>query len=511
MKIAIASSGLGHIVRGIETWAKDTAIALARRGVDVTLFAGAHLSDPGTCEPGNPRNQQPTTIVIPCLRRGDAAAKRLSRMAPGFAWRWALTSEYGWEQVSFWWHLWPILREEGFDILHVQDPMLAYWCRKFRALGLVGTREILAHGTEESPEFLARFAFVQHLVPWHMEQTMLALNVKKGSAGVVRDEKGENVQHSTLNAQRSSGESNALDIAPSTLYSSWRVIPNFVDTECFCPRADKRREIRTKLGVPENAFVIGTVAAVKKHHKRIDYLIREFAAFASQRSEVRTQKSEDGKRTQISTEDRSEARHPASDSTPTPRYSDTPILLIAGARTDESDELIQLANELVPGRVKTLLDLPHNEMPDVYGAMDVFVIASLFEMMSIAIAEAMASGLPVLFHSHPVLEWVVGKDYKSETGNLSVRCGSVCGGKPEDASGNVSETGTLGEVSGGACVDMSKDGNLALALQNITPAWIEEKGRLARERALKMFSGGVVIEQIVQLRVEVLRGRIPRF
>jgi len=33
MKIAIASSGLGHVARGIETWACDTAVALARARV----------------------------------------------------------------------------------------------------------------------------------------------------------------------------------------------------------------------------------------------------------------------------------------------------------------------------------------------------------------------------------------------------------------------------------------------------------------------------------------------
>ncbi|MCK4817714.1 hypothetical protein KA005_18235 [bacterium] len=41
MKVAIASSGLGHIYRGMEAWAEDLAQALFEKGVDVTLFRGA--------------------------------------------------------------------------------------------------------------------------------------------------------------------------------------------------------------------------------------------------------------------------------------------------------------------------------------------------------------------------------------------------------------------------------------------------------------------------------------
>ncbi len=57
-----------------------------------------------------------------------------------------------------------------FDILHVQDPMLAYWCNRARKKGQVRTKEILAHGTEEGSAFLQRFEYVQHLAPWHLDQ-----------------------------------------------------------------------------------------------------------------------------------------------------------------------------------------------------------------------------------------------------------------------------------------------------------------------------------------------------
>ena len=186
MKIAIASSGLGHVARGVETWAGDTAVALeefrSSIGSDdhspntnpcnlstVTLFSAAPL------QPITHHSSLLTIRVLPCLKRGDTLAKLISRFAPGFMWRWGWKSAYDLEQKSFWKLLWPILRDEGYDILHVQDPLLADLCRQYREKGKIRTKEILAHGTEETPEFLAKFPYVQHLAPWHLEQTLKAL------------------------------------------------------------------------------------------------------------------------------------------------------------------------------------------------------------------------------------------------------------------------------------------------------------------------------------------------
>ena len=197
MKIAVASSGLGHVARGVETWARDSAVALSRLSdLNVTLFAGAlHPSSL-------------PVVVLDCLKRDSEQAKRLTRIVPGFMWRWGLKSEYGWEQLSFWWKLWPVLRKEQFDILHVQDPMLAFWCRKFRKLGILKTVEILAHGTEETPDFLNQFDYVQHLAPWHARKVGNGV-MECGSVG------GEE----SVDAKRDG------DFC----------IPNFVDTEAFHP------------------------------------------------------------------------------------------------------------------------------------------------------------------------------------------------------------------------------------------------------------------------------------
>ena len=68
-------------------------------------------------------------------------------------------------------------------------------------------------------------------------------------------------------------------------------MPNFVDCAVFRPMATiaEKSFTRQTLEIPEDAFIVGCVAAVKKGHKRIDYLIREFAL-------PPTLKTEDGSR-----------------------------------------------------------------------------------------------------------------------------------------------------------------------------------------------------------------------
>ena len=394
VKIAVASSGLGHVARGIETWAVDTAEALAECGVGVVLFSGGELK----------------TVALACFRRFDARTQRVTRLTPGFCWRWGLKQAYGWEQFSFWWRLWPKLRQGKFDILHVQDPMLAYWCRKFRKLGLVKTKEILAHGTEEPAEWLGQFEYVQHLAPHHLEVAVQALGEGNTQGTLVRTMGVEKVE--------------------SSRHPYWTAIPNFVDVDVFRPVRDdtEKRACREKLGIPPDAFVIGTAATVKKPHKRIDYLIQEYSQFKNR---------------------------PVSKSS---CHSD-PHLVIAGAKTPQSGELVALAESLAPKNITFLFDLSREQMPDFYRSLDVFVLASVFEMMPIAVLEALASGLPVIANRIPQLQWMIGE--------------------------------------GGGCMDMAEDGALTACLVGLIPEWVETHGRAARDHAVATFSTDAVIDSYI--------------
>lgn len=403
MKVVVASSGLGRVRRGIETWAFTLAHALGKRGVDTTLCGG-----PGVARLRNGGAGGSLRIVeLPCLSRDEVCATRLARFTPGGFWRWGWKSAYGWEQFSFWLRLLPVLRQQSIDIVHVQDPVLADWCRRSRRMGLLRTREILAHGTEEPPEFLRRFPCVQHLAPWHGE-LLAAFESSTGAAG-----------------------------------RKFRTaIPNFVDTERFRPRGaadeEERCRSRTALEIPPEAQVVGCVAAVKKSHKRLDHLIREFASYR-QRMKGGTE-------------------------------SPSPFLLIAGARETQTDDLIAMARREVPGGIRILTDCDPAAMPALYRAMDVFVLPSLFEMMPIALLEAMACGVPVVAHQHPVLEWMVGE--------------------------------------GGSCIDMGANGVLAESLGQMNEAWRVRCGEQARKRAEQMFSVKVVVDRILAMYGSVMA--IPR-
>ena len=316
---------------------------------------------------------------------------------------------------------------------------MADWCRRFRGRGLVKTKEILAHGTEESNEFMARFDYVQHLAPWHLEESLKSFNTLKPLKQSGRE---LNTRHPAPNARTTNNQQ------PTTV-SHWVAIPNFVDTEVFRPVNDEteKRQCRSKFDLPEDAMIIGCVAALKKSHKRIDYLIREFAAL-----------SEEGEHS------------PAQPDTPNVfnglnsfhDFNDS-FLVVAGASQADTNELVALAQELVPGRATILPDVPRERMPALYRTFDVFVLPSLFEMMPIAVLEALASGLPVVTNSHPVLTWMTGL-----------------------------------QDNGDDCVEMHEPGALAEYLAKLDRSSLREKGLAARRRAETNFSKQNVISRYSQ-------------
>jgi glycosyltransferase involved in cell wall biosynthesis len=319
-KICVASSGLGHVTRGIESWADDLARALHRRGHDVTLFKGSG-------EPGRSFES-----VVPCLPRSSRETGRLMRWIPRrLGWRVGMGSEYEVEQTTFAINLIRRLGRGGFDIAHVQDPLVALLVQRARRLGRVRSRAILAHGTEEPFWFQRKFVYLQQLAPWHLHEAR--------REGVARP--------------------------------TWTAIPNFIDTKTFSPGVETG--LRRRLGIPEDAFVVLAAAAIKRKHKRIDYLLRETELLCRMRPDI-------------------------------------PIrLVVAGGRCDDTDELIHEGQRrLGPQRVRFLVQFPRDEMPALYRIADLFMMGSLKEMMPIALLEAIASGVPCLVHRHPVMQWMIG-------------------------------------------------------------------------------------------------------
>ena len=314
MRIAIASAGLGHIRRGIESWAEDLGRALHRAGADVTLFSGAPIEG---------------ATALPCLKRTDRTAIWLDRLVHHLGgWRYGMGNTHEVAQTSFSFSLWRRISSD-FDLLHVQDPTVAWWMEAARRRGLSRPRVIFANGTGEPADTLRRFAWLQFLTP----QAMADWNTHKPAA------------------------------------QSLFMIPNFIDTARFTQ--GDRAAARAELGLPTEPLIILCSAAIRRYHKRIDYLLTEFAA----------------------------ARFAPGHEV---------LLVIAGGRETDTDEVMAMGRALLGERVRFIVDLPREQMPALYQAADLFVLTSLFEMFGIVLIEAMAAGLPVVCHDMPDFRYVCG-------------------------------------------------------------------------------------------------------
>ena len=317
LKIAVACSGLGHIRRGNEAWAQDLAETLRRHGAPVTLFGAGGVANA-------------SVTIVPSLRRTGAAARMLARFfAPLGGWRYGFGSSYEIEQTTFTFGLWRKVWRD-YDIIHVQDAVIASIMDRLNRAGLCRARTILANGTDEPAARLRRLRYVQLLSP-----------------AMPRDW--------------------ASDKTGGQLVFS---VPNFVDLAVFHP--GDRAAARRRFALPEDALVVLCCAAIRKIHKRIDYLIREFAAFAAGQPSRQL------------------------------------VLVIAGGREAETDEIVALGQTLLAERVRCLVDLPRAMMPDLYRAADIFVLTSLVETFGIVLVEAMATGLPILCHDSPHFLFVTG-------------------------------------------------------------------------------------------------------
>jgi glycosyltransferase involved in cell wall biosynthesis len=247
-----------------------------------------------------------------------------------------LGSPYEIEQTTFAFSLWRATHA-SFDILHMQDPILAYWMDRLNRIGLSRPRVILGHGTEEPDEFLRKLSYLQHLTPGY------------------RDDYEPH--------------------RPSTQLSFG--IPNFIDSERFRPPADNARRAvaRAEFGLSADSLVILCVAALKKHHKRCDYLIQEFAQFRSQLPDQLASKA---------------------------------ILIIAGGREAETPDLIAMGKSILGDSLIILESVDRSRLATLYQSADIFALASIHEMMPIALLEALASGLPATCNDTPTLSWMVG-------------------------------------------------------------------------------------------------------
>ncbi|MBT2444181.1 glycosyltransferase [Streptomyces sp. ISL-36] len=154
-------------------------------------------------------------------------------------------------------------------------------------------------------------------------------------------------------------------VAPSRIH----VVPNGIERARFAHDEDARRLTRKLLGLPEEAFVVGGVGRLAPG-KRFDRLVRAVASVPEARLLLVGEGEERGRLLDVARSCGAADR-----------------VLLAGACEDPPP----------PGG-----DGP--DLPSLLAAMDVFVSTSPDESFGLAVVEALAAGLPVLYVACPAID-----------------------------------------------------------------------------------------------------------
>lgn len=156
------------------------------------------------------------------------------------------------------------------------------------------------------------------------------------------------------------------------------VLPNGIDTQLFAPSAAARLSVRSELGLPENAFLIGLVG---RYHPMKDHnSFLQAAALLLQ------------------------------------DYPDAHFLLIGRGVNSENETLYRAIREL--GLLKHIHLLgERTDTPRLSAALDIFTLSSSYgESFPNVIGEAMACGVPCVVTDVGDAAWIVG-----ETGRVVPR------------------------------------------------------------------------------------------
>jgi 1,2-diacylglycerol 3-alpha-glucosyltransferase len=304
MRIALVSTGLGRVLRGFESFTESLFQAIRHYApyIDVTLFQGGGKS-------GKQR------LAVPNLHRNDIPARWFGEHKGDIL-----------EKRTFALLLYPVLLKGGFDIVHYNGLVMGSALFHLRKCFGGSFKLLYCNGAPSPPvHYSNRCDFAQVLTePAYREATTFGM-------------------------------------AKDRLF----LVPYGVDSSLFSPETKSERMVtRQTLGIPENAKVILTVGALKREHKRIDYVIREVSA-----------------------------------------VEEKIWLVAAGERTKDTSSLEKEAENLLPGRWR-FVSWPHHDINRLYGAVDVFVLASLNEGFGLVTVEALLSGLPVIIHSNDVNDWI---------------------------------------------------------------------------------------------------------
>jgi len=218
VKVALLCSGLGHVQRGHETFARDL-FDLLEGSIDIELFKGGG-------------EEKPRERVVANVPRNSPALRHV-RLPVSPAWLAAMQEDerVRVETETFAHAALAPLLEGGFDVVHCLEMEVADRLYGFRHLFANTPKFLFSNGGALPAQRLPACDFVQ--------------------------------EHTEYNLARSD---------PRRAF----VIPHGVDTRRFHPGVPS--DFRARHGIPQDAFTVISVGTIGYWHKRMDYTIREVAA-----------------------------------------------------------------------------------------------------------------------------------------------------------------------------------------------------------------------------------------
>jgi glycosyltransferase involved in cell wall biosynthesis len=180
------------------------------------------------------------------------------------------------------------------------------------------------------------------------------------------------------------GERMLLDAGLDPLY-----VPHGIDTNVFAPRPEMRAEVREMIEVPEDAFVVGMVAANKgttPPRKAFPQVFQAFAEFRKDHPDAYLYLH-----TELSG-----------------RFEGLNLGALAAACGIPSDAI----KRTPPWRLE--FGVPADILAAIYGAFDVLANPSYGEGFGIPIIEAQACGVPVIVTDHSAMTELCGAGWLAE-------------------------------------------------------------------------------------------------
>ncbi len=215
-----------------------------------------------------------------------------------------------------------------------------------------------------SGAYIARMLKVPYIYTLHtMYDDYIHYVAKKPFVPIVKDASHKYFKLLAKKASAVTGPSKKVDefFKQRGLNKDVYVISNTAELDIFKPHMvdkEQSKNFRIKYNINENDFV-GCFCGRLGKEKNIDTLLSNWKETVSE-------------------------------------YDDIKLIIFGGG--PEEENLKELSKELgIEDKIIFTGKIPHSELPHYYSACDFYITASLSEMHSISMLEAMASGLPVLY------------------------------------------------------------------------------------------------------------------